>query len=220
MKNCKSFIAGMLTMLLICVMVGSAGATNGKVMQELEYRDIKISLDGKVLDLRDAQGNVVEPFKFNGTNYVPVRALAENLGLNVAWDGANATVVLTSTQDSGAGDEAVSETLLFARGHVRVYFLNLTSSNGSASVNLRVENDSDYEIKLGVRDEAVNGKNAYGKISCQVAPGKSATTALTFAKEELEKIGQTEVKRVDARFTVNDVKNYSNGYETGNYTFR
>lgn len=102
MKNCKSFIAGMLTMLLICAMVGSAGATNGKVMQELEYRDIKVSLDGKVLDLRDAQGNVVEPFKFNGTNYVPVRAISQIMGLNVAWDGANATVLLTTPAEQKA----------------------------------------------------------------------------------------------------------------------
>lgn len=99
MKNFKGFIAGMITMLLIVSMVGTVSATNGKVMKELEYRDIKVSLDGKVLDLRDAQGNVVEPFKFNGTNYVPVRAISEILGLNVAWDSANATVILTTPEE-------------------------------------------------------------------------------------------------------------------------
>lgn len=99
MKNFKGFIAGMITMLLIVSMAGTVSATNGKVMKELEYRDIKVSLDGKVLDLRDAQGNVVEPFKFNGTNYVPVRAISEILGLNVAWDSANATVILTTPEE-------------------------------------------------------------------------------------------------------------------------
>ena len=94
MKNHKSFIAGMLTMLLITSLFGTASATRGVVQKELEYQDIKISLDGVVLDLRDAQGNVVEPFKFGGTNYVPVRAVAEALGLTVSWDGANSTVVL------------------------------------------------------------------------------------------------------------------------------
>ena len=99
MKNFKGFIAGMITMLLIVSMVGTVSATNGKVMKELEYRDIKVSLDGEVLDLRDAQGNVVEPFKFDGTNYVPVRAIAQILGLNVAWDGKNATVLLTTPEE-------------------------------------------------------------------------------------------------------------------------
>lgn len=97
MKNHKSFLAGMLTMLLITCLFGSASATRGVVQKEIEYQDIKISLDGVVLDLRDAKGNVVEPFKFGGTNYVPARALAEALGLTVAWDGATSTVVLTSS---------------------------------------------------------------------------------------------------------------------------
>lgn len=94
MKKQKSFFAGMLTMLLITCLFGSASATRGVFQKEIEYQDIKISLDGVVLDLRDAQGNPVEPFKFGGTNYVPARALAESLGLTVAWDGANSTVVL------------------------------------------------------------------------------------------------------------------------------
>ena len=94
----KGFFAGVLVTLLVFAMVGSAGATNGKITQELEYRDIKVSLDGKVLDLRDAKGNVVEPFKFNGTNYVPVRAISQIMGLDVAWDGANATVLLITPQ--------------------------------------------------------------------------------------------------------------------------
>ena len=64
--------------------------------KELEYRNISVSLDGKKLDLRDAQGNAVEPFMFSGTNYLPVRALAESLGLEVAWDGNTNTVVLTT----------------------------------------------------------------------------------------------------------------------------
>lgn len=68
MKNHKSFLAGMLTMLLIGCLFGSASATRGVVQKEIEYQDIKISLDGVVLDLRDAQGNPVEPFKFGGTN--------------------------------------------------------------------------------------------------------------------------------------------------------
>ena len=92
----RSFIAGMLTMLLIMTLVVPAAATVGKVTKELEYRDISVTLDGVKLDLRDAKGNPVEPFMFEGTNYLPVRALAEALGLNVAWNGQTATVVLTS----------------------------------------------------------------------------------------------------------------------------
>lgn len=93
-------------MLLIMTLVVPAAATVGKVTKELEYRDINVTLDGKELDLRDAKGNHVEPFMFEGTNYLPVRALAESLGLNVSWNGQPATVVLTT--DAYAAQQAAA----------------------------------------------------------------------------------------------------------------
>lgn len=98
MKKCKGFFVGMITMLLITTMVGTAVATKAKITKELEYRDIKVSLDGEVLDLKDASGNPVEPFMVDGSNYLPVRALAETLGLYVKWDGATATVQLSTPE--------------------------------------------------------------------------------------------------------------------------
>lgn len=41
----KGFIAGMLTMLLILSISGTAFALQGKVTQELEYRNISVTLD-------------------------------------------------------------------------------------------------------------------------------------------------------------------------------
>ena len=96
----KGFLAGVMSTLMVFCLISTAGATSGKVQQEIEYRDIKVSLDGQLLDLRDAKGNTVEPFMFAGTNYIPARALAESLGLDVAWDGATATVVLTHPEAS------------------------------------------------------------------------------------------------------------------------
>lgn len=100
MKSKKSFIAGMITMLLLVSLAGTAYATFGTVTKELEYKNISVTLDGKKLDLRDVQGNSVEPFMFDGTNYLPVRALSEALGLSVSWDGSTNTVILKSKSAS------------------------------------------------------------------------------------------------------------------------
>lgn len=102
----KKWLSGFVTCLLLCGLVMTAGAKSGKVMQELTYRDIRVSLDGEVLDLRNAVGDKVEPFMFDGTNYLPVRALAEALGLNVAWNGAEVMVVLTTPELPAAEPEA------------------------------------------------------------------------------------------------------------------
>lgn len=105
MKKYKGFLAGMLTMLLILAMCGTAFATTGKFQREIEYRDIKVSLDGKILDLKDAKGNTVEPFMFGGTNYIPARALAEALGLDVTWNGSTSTVVLTTPGNTSSQEK-------------------------------------------------------------------------------------------------------------------
>ena len=93
----KDFFAGMATMMLIILMVSTASAKSGKVTQEVQYNNIGIILDGTRLVLKDSEGNSVEPFMYNNTNYLPVRTIAEALGLNVAWDSNENVIILTSS---------------------------------------------------------------------------------------------------------------------------
>jgi len=55
---------------------------------------IKIVIDGQKITPTDANGNIVEPIIYNGTTYLPVRAVATALGKAVYWDGPNFTVYL------------------------------------------------------------------------------------------------------------------------------
>lgn len=130
-KN-KSFFSGMLTMLLIVCLTGTAIATTGKVTKELEYRNISVSLDGQKLNLTDAKGNPVEPFMFDGTNYLPVRALAEALGLDVAWDGATSTVVLTTPKNNSAVSVGEGMYLVGTDIQAGTYLLTATSEDWGA----------------------------------------------------------------------------------------
>jgi len=56
------------------------------------YRDIHITLDGTTIIPRNERGEIVEPFLYDGTVYLPFRAIAEALGLNISWDAATSTV--------------------------------------------------------------------------------------------------------------------------------
>ena len=62
----------------------------------LRYPGIRIILDGRVLVPRDVNGTAVDPFVIDGTTYLPIRAVASALGLEVDWDDATLTVLLTS----------------------------------------------------------------------------------------------------------------------------
>jgi len=58
------------------------------------FNDIRIVVDGREVMPTDAQGNRVEPFIVDGTTFLPVRAVANALGMAVYWDGPNWTVYL------------------------------------------------------------------------------------------------------------------------------
>ncbi|MCX7714753.1 MAG: right-handed parallel beta-helix repeat-containing protein [Clostridia bacterium] len=83
LDKAKWFICGFL----------AAGIMGGLVFaQPLEknitafYNGIKIFVDGKQIDPKDENGNSVEPFIYDGTTYLPARAVGEAFGKEVAWN--------------------------------------------------------------------------------------------------------------------------------------
>lgn len=62
---------------------------------DVVYNNIKLVVDGNPVDFGlDSSGNEIEPFIYNGTTYLPVRAVGETLGKTVDWDGETKTVYL------------------------------------------------------------------------------------------------------------------------------
>lgn len=76
---------------------GKGNTPKGKKTIEVDYLDIKLVVNGKEVTPKDVNGNVVEPFAYNGTTYLPVRAVGEALGKTVRWDGETKTVHLGET---------------------------------------------------------------------------------------------------------------------------
>lgn len=61
---------------------------------------ITITYNAEKQNLCNAQGNTVYPAIYNGTTYIPIRALSYVLGIDVNWDQATQTVTLDSTKSS------------------------------------------------------------------------------------------------------------------------
>ncbi|MBQ7875888.1 MAG: RICIN domain-containing protein [Clostridia bacterium] len=55
---------------------------------------VTVVLDGEVIDCRNAQGIEVPPILVDGTTYLPVRAIANALNLEVQWDDATKSVFI------------------------------------------------------------------------------------------------------------------------------
>lgn len=84
-KRFLSFAAGALTALLISATTVTALAASGAI--RIEVSPISVLVDGEVFQPKDAKGNDVIVFTYNGTTYAPLRALAEAYGLEVGYDG-------------------------------------------------------------------------------------------------------------------------------------
>ncbi len=91
-KRLQGLVVGMLIGCLL--MGGLVFATNGSEIIEIAYSNIKIYVDGLKADPKDAYGRTVEPFIYNGTTYLPVRAVGEAIGKNVFWDAETKSVYL------------------------------------------------------------------------------------------------------------------------------
>ena len=148
-EKLKGFVVGVV---LTSLVVGAIPTMAEKVTKsaELLYNNIKVVIDGKQADLKDAQGNTVEPFIIDGTTYLPVRAVSNALNKAVSWDGATQTVYIGKNNEINQPSVWLTDLKTFT-GEVS----NVVNTSGIYGNNLDVANDeSQYEryVYLGSGD--------------------------------------------------------------------
>lgn len=82
----KGFAMGIVTSLLLSLLVVPGFAASAlKAIQV--YTGITLYYDGVKFEPKDAGGHKVEPLLYNGTTYLPVRAISNLFGEDINWDG-------------------------------------------------------------------------------------------------------------------------------------
>lgn len=92
----KRLTAGLLGAALVMSMPFASALTQKNITVG---RGVTIYVDDRKINPGDANGNPVEPMLYNGTTYLPVRAVANALDQAVAWDGASYSVYIGSHKD-------------------------------------------------------------------------------------------------------------------------
>lgn len=105
----KGFAAGTLvTVLTLGTILPSSAATMKEI--KVAMGGIKIYVDGNLKKPTDVNGNVVEPMIYDGTTYLPVRALTGMLtDKEVAWDQESQTVYIGQRPDAGVKSVPIDE---------------------------------------------------------------------------------------------------------------
>lgn len=181
----KKRLQGLIAGVLIGTMLtgGVVFAKQISETAELFYNNIKISLNGQDIQPKDANGNYVEPFIINGTTYLPVRAVANALGMKVDWNGNTNTVLLSNQKSknnatgfdtsSTSGEISVMKEYSWKTGNTN-YIAIILKNNSAYTVSPRVQ--------ISFKDR--NGKIVGAKNDSEHAFGPGNELAFVFSNNE------------------------------------
>lgn len=92
---------GVLTSFLVSMMVVPGFAAGIRKTITAYVGDIDIYVDNVLKIPTDANGNRVEPMIYDGTTYLPVRAISNMLGEEVTWDGDTRSIYIGEKPSKG-----------------------------------------------------------------------------------------------------------------------
>ena len=139
-----------LTVVVTALSVSAMAAASSRTIQVED--GIQLSLNGATFIPRDVNGKEVSVFLYNGTTYVPVRAVSEAMGVDVSFDSATRTVALV-TPDQSAAQQGSSTGSYISAERAKEIALADTGVAAADAVFLRAQLDWDdgraeYEVEF------------------------------------------------------------------------
>lgn len=136
--------------ILVGTVIGANGAGTAQTISALLRSDYTVKYNGEEQILKDANGERVYPISYNGSTYVPFRALGDIIGLDVGWDAATNTVMYNTPTKPSEPEKPASKRLdLIDECHLfdRWGLVYPTQKNQK----IKIGNDTvDHWIRLGL----------------------------------------------------------------------
>ncbi len=137
-----------LSVILVIVISCAVYAQNISKPINATYRNIKLVVDGIEVTPKDVDGNIVEPFIYNGTTYLPVRAVGQAFNKNVEWDGNTSTVYI------GEVTKPAKQVYLYSKPYIACDDKSNFVSGKSGNVNdILCTNYIGFKLRDGVRND-------------------------------------------------------------------
>lgn len=149
-QKSKKILAALCAVALMvgCMAIGAGAATSSQTIQALLSFGTPIKYNGQVQTLKDANGKQVFPILYEGTTYLPVRAVCGMVGVAVDYDTATGTVIL------GEKDQTPVTSDMFKGDFATIY----TSDKGYTTVD-------GLAYDSGILFKKINTANRVGNIT-------------------------------------------------------
>lgn len=92
----KVFVSSILATGLLCGAVGVYASNGVSLVQAYLNSNIKFTVNGASWTPKDANGNKISPLVYNGSTYLPAKAVGEAMNAEVLWNGNSKTVAITT----------------------------------------------------------------------------------------------------------------------------
>lgn len=200
------------------LVMGAAPAAYAKVANmdiPVMFNNIKIVVDGKELKTDK------EPFIYEGTTYLPVRAVGEAVGKNVTWDAASKTVILGETEQketekepeqpeetASDNDSRLGKLSSKPSTNVNNMKIQCTGVRESAGyidgieVDFKFTNNSDLEHTVILDELKVNNKEVEGYLYADILGKRAETDRLTIKDSDLKCVGIDKIYNIGVVFRV------------------
>lgn len=104
----KRIVVIMAVIMAALLSVPSFAADKVQTVNAQLRSDFSIVVDGEEMYFKTANGTAVYPILYDGTTYLPLRAIGELMGKNVNWDEQNKVITIGGTRESSSSNRANS----------------------------------------------------------------------------------------------------------------
>ena len=133
---------------------------------------VNVEFNNEAIDMTDANGKAVEAFIYNGTTYVPIRAVSNAFGADIGYDRNTQTISIYDDFSEVAAvahgmsniltgySEAMFVGLAYVTGgqqeSIQNMMDNMQTSNANMQSTLKYQSsDDEYNTCMGLLDDAI-----------------------------------------------------------------
>jgi len=99
LKKAFTFLA-VVAAIIGSFVLGTYAASTSEPIKAYMCYDVSVNYNGENVIMKDANGERVYPIGYQGTTYIPIRAMGNLFGIPVDWDGTTRTVLLGGSAKS------------------------------------------------------------------------------------------------------------------------